>query len=96
MAVSGAVVGSTPAMQMDRDANGRIPLAPLTGFGLVLVAESVCMLRLEFVTTREQQRHEPPDSIQLALTPAQARTLADTLLATAKEGYAARPDAVVN
>src|SRR3954454_24394482 len=75
MAVSGAVAESKPAMQMDRDANGRIPLAPLTGFGLVLVAESVRMLRLEFVRTREQQRHGTPDSIQLALTPAQARRL---------------------
>jgi hypothetical protein len=83
-------------MRMDRDAKGRISVAPMTGFGLVLVAESVCMLRLEFVRTREQQLNGTPESVQLALTPAQAQALAAALVATAKEGYAAPPDAVVN
>jgi hypothetical protein len=56
----------------------------------------VCILRLEFVRTREQQLNRTPESVQLALTPAQAQALADALVATAKEGYAAPPDAVVN
>jgi len=83
-------------MQMNSDANGRIPVAPVTGFGLGLFGESVCMLRLEFVRSREQQLNGTPDFVQLALTPVQAQTLADALVATANEAYAAPPNRVAN
>ena len=96
MAISGAVPGPKSAMRMNRDSNGRISVAPVTGFGLGLFGESVCMLRLEFVRTREQQLNGRPDFVQLALTPAQAQTLADALVATANDAYAARPNAIVN
>ena len=70
-------------MRMDHDAEGRVQVAPLSAFGLLLAAESLCVLRVEFARTREQQLHGPPDAVQLVLTPVQARALAEGLSSAA-------------
>jgi hypothetical protein len=82
-------------MPIHRDANGTIPAAVVTGFGLVLVADAACLLRLEFARTPEQLEGTR-EFVQLALSPVQAQALADALAATAKAGCSRPPNAVVN
>jgi hypothetical protein len=69
----------TANLPVEFDAKGRMQVAPMSGFGLLVVAESLCVLRVEFARTREQQLIGPPDAVQLVLTPAQASTLAEAL-----------------
>jgi len=94
MGPSAAGAEPEPTMQMDRDAAGRVRVAPVTGFGLVLVAHSVCMLRVEFARSPDQLGN--PEAVQLALSPVQARALADALLATACAGSATPANVIVN
>ena len=74
---------STNGMNVDRDSAGRITVAPVTGFGLTLVAGTICLLRIEFARTPEQLRGTR-EAVQLGLTPDQALRLARELTATAK------------
>ena len=72
-------------MSVDRDREGRIAVVPLTGFGLSLVKETVCLLRVEFARTPDQLKGETREAVQLALTPEQALRLAQELTITAHQ-----------
>ena len=69
-------------IDLDIDQDGMIAVAPLTGFGLVLLSEeALCVLRVEFASTPEQ-RSGRQQAVQLALTSDQALCLARELNAT--------------
>jgi len=81
---------------MDLDAEGRMQVAPVSAFGLVLVADSLCVLRVEFARTRQQQLNGPPEAVQLVLTPLQAGALAEALSTVAARTLNPPPGAVRN
>src|SRR4051812_13787295 len=63
------------SMEWDRNSEGAIAVAPVLRFQTAVFAQTLCVVRIEFVRSPEQLRENAPDGLQLALTPKQALEL---------------------
>jgi hypothetical protein len=68
----------------ETDKDGNVVLAPLISFHAAPAGETLCVVRIEFARTQAQLAGGP-EHLQLAMTPVQARTLADDLLKIAEK-----------
>jgi hypothetical protein len=81
------------ANEWDTDDAGFIIFKPVVGWGTAVLAQAGCGLRVQFV-------HQPEDigrrseAIQLAMTPKQARELAQDLLDMAQKAVSVPPGTV--
>ena len=75
--------------EWEMDEAGQIVLAPLVGYGTATVSDEHCVLRVEFVTAPDQPA---PQSIQLAMTRAQAAQLAEAIQQMATTRHASEPE----
>jgi hypothetical protein len=71
------------------DEHGNVVYAPLVGFHAAPMGGILCAVRIEFARTPAQLVDEP-EHLQLAMTPVQARQLANDLLQIA-ENIDSRP-----
>jgi hypothetical protein len=67
----------------ETDKQGNVVYAPLIGFHAAPAADTLCMVRIEFARTPAQLA-ERAEHLQLAMTPVQARQLANDLLKIAE------------
>jgi hypothetical protein len=78
-------------MAWDTRANGHIKLCPLAGYSTVMIADTACGLRLEYVETPEALQTGTFAAVQLSMLPGQARELAQALFGMADKADSARP-----
>jgi hypothetical protein len=78
-------------MEWDTDEEGRVAVCPLVRFGITVVAQTVCAMRLEFARTPDQLRGGPHDGVQLVLTHTQLIELVKALSGAAQHIVSARP-----
>ncbi len=74
----------------DKYADGAVSFYPYVGHQTATMSDNMCLLRLEFVSSR-QQRDEDAHALQLALSRAQIRELAEGLLRIADAPHIPRP-----
>ena len=74
---------ANPFDEWTKDEEGNLTFFPITGFGTAIIAKMGCSVRIEFARSLEQIGKKP-DSIQLAMTPMQAKELGEALLAMEK------------
>jgi hypothetical protein len=67
-----------------KDENGNLKMTPIVGWESAVFASMGCMLRIQFVRSLDQLGKKR-DAVQLAMTPDQARELADDLLQMANK-----------
>ena len=78
-------------MQWEMNKEGIINVCPLVRFGITIVGQTVCAVRLEFARTPDQLRDGTHDGVQLVLTHTQLMELAKALSGAAHHIVTSRP-----
>lgn len=73
-----------PEIKLQKDANGNVLTKPLTGWGVMPVAEIVVLLAIQYAETPEELETGRTHQIQFVLKPQECLGLAEALTKQAK------------
>jgi hypothetical protein len=83
-------------MHWDTNNDGKVTVCPLVRFGINVIGQTVCAIRLEFARTPNQLRDGPQEGVQLVMTHPQLIALAKALSEAATHIVTSRPAGAPN